>query len=70
MATGDVEGVEEDLGAGEISGGEEGGAVWTTEGATGVAEGGSKQKSCCAAHRGRHSHHLQRKSNNNSITSY
>ena len=43
MATGDVEGVEEDLGAGEISGGEEGGAVWTTEGATGAAEGGSNR---------------------------
>ena len=41
---GDVAVVGEDPGDAETSGGEEGGAAWTTEGATGAAEGGSENK--------------------------
>ena len=44
MEIGDVVVAEEDPGDAETSGGEEGGAAWTTEGATGAAEGGSKNK--------------------------
>ena len=44
MEIGDVAVAEEDPGDVETSGGEEGDAAWTTEGARGAAEGGSKNK--------------------------
>ena len=50
----------EDPGVAATSGGEEGDAAWTTEGATGEVEGGSKNKQipCYAVHTGLHTLHF------------